>query len=89
MTTLAPSFLISKQSSPIVKFCVHLQVGKEYCVNENLEANPHFFFQFFIFPSVTLIIHMDIFFCQRFLINYMDIFSVTRDMVSFQQIPIC
>ena len=37
------------------KFCVHLQVGKVYCVNENKDANPHFafFFKFSIFPSVT------------------------------------
>ena len=51
----------------VFKFCVHLQVGKVYCVNENKDANPHFafFFQFFnfspsffnfsIFPSVALI----------------------------------
>ena len=34
------------------KFCVHLQVGKVYCVNENKDANPHFAFfsnfQFFL-----------------------------------------
>ena len=36
-------------------FCVHLQVDKVYCVNENLDANLHFvfFFKFSIFPSVT------------------------------------
>ena len=36
-------------------FCVHLQAGKVYCVNEHLDVNPHiaFFFQFYIFPSVT------------------------------------
>ena len=35
----------------VFKFCVHLQVGKDYCVNGNLDANHHltFFFQFFIF----------------------------------------
>ena len=35
----------------VFKFCVHLQAGKVYCVNEHLDANPHFafFFQFFIF----------------------------------------
>ena len=40
----------------VFKFCVRLQVGKLYCVNENLGANSHFafFFQIFIFPSVTL-----------------------------------
>ena len=25
----------------VFKFCVHLQVGKVYCVNVNLDANPH------------------------------------------------
>ena len=41
----------------VLKFCVHLQEGKMYCVNGNEDANPHyaFFFQFFIFPSFTLI----------------------------------
>ena len=40
----------------VFNFCVHLKIGKVYCVNEN--DNPHFafFFQFFLFfPSVTLI----------------------------------
>ena len=32
-------------------FCVQLQAGQVYCVNEHQDANPHFaFFQFFIFP---------------------------------------
>ena len=26
----------------IMKFCVHVQVRKVYCVNENYGANPHF-----------------------------------------------
>ena len=42
----------------VFKFCVHLQVGYVYCINENKGANPHiavFFFKFSIFPSVTLI----------------------------------
>ena len=33
----------------VFKFCVHLQVGKVYCVNENLETNPHFAFFYSIF----------------------------------------
>ena len=54
----------------VFKFCVHLQEGKVYCVNGNLDAYPHFafFFQFFIFSffhSKTYIIHIDIFFCQK------------------------
>ena len=43
----------------VFKFCVHFQVGKVYCVNENLDAYLHFafFFHFFFsfFPYVTLI----------------------------------
>ena len=41
----------------VFKFCVHLQEGKVYCVNEKKDANPHFafFFQFSFFPSFTLI----------------------------------
>ena len=41
----------------IMKFCLHFQVGKVYCVNGNLGPNPHFFFnlKFSIVPSVTLI----------------------------------
>ena len=39
----------------VFKFCVHLKVGKVYCVNENSDAYPHFafFFQISIFPSVA------------------------------------
>ena len=35
----------------VFKFCVHLQEGKVYCVNGNLDAYPHFafFFHFFFF----------------------------------------
>ena len=45
----------------VFKFCVHLREGKVYCVNGNLDANPHFafFFQFFIFSFfLSYIIHM-------------------------------
>ena len=48
----------------VLNFCVHLQVGKVYCVNGNKDANPHFafFFQFFTFSFFhSYIIHMDIF----------------------------
>ena len=51
----------------VFKFCVHFQVGKVYCVNENLDANPHFafFFQFFIFSFChSYIIHMDIYYAS-------------------------
>ena len=40
----------------VMEFCVHLQVDKMYCVNENKDANPPhfaFFYKFSIFPSVT------------------------------------
>ena len=30
----------------VLKFCVHLQVGKVYCVNGNEDANPDFAFFF-------------------------------------------
>ena len=48
------------------KFCVHLQVGKVYCVNENKDANPYFavFFHFFLLS--LYIIHMDIFSVKDF-----------------------
>ena len=41
----------------VFKFYVHFQIGKVYCVNENLDAHPHlpFFFNFSFFPSVTLV----------------------------------
>ena len=51
-------------AASVFKFCVHLQVGKLYSVNENKDANPYFvfFFQFFIFSFCrSFIIHMDIF----------------------------
>ena len=59
---------ITDFSAPICasvsKFCVHLQVGKVYCVNENKDANSYFafFLSIFIFS-----------FCRSYLI-YMDIF---------------
>ena len=41
----------------VFKLCVHLQVGKVNCVNENKGANPYvaFFLIFIFFPSVALI----------------------------------
>ena len=36
----------------VFKFCVHLQLGLVYCVNENKEAKAHFAF-FFIFSSIN------------------------------------
>ena len=59
----------------VFKFCVHLQEGKVYCVNENKDAKAHFafFFQSFIFSFFhSYIIHIDIFFCQRFFSNYLS-----------------
>ena len=53
----------------VLKFCVHLQEGKVYCVNGNNDVNPYFaFFSIFNFSFFhSYIIYMDIFFCQRFL----------------------
>ena len=48
-----------------MKFCVHLQVGKVYCVNENKDANPYIAFFHFFF-SRSLIIHMHIFSVKDF-----------------------
>ena len=53
----------------VLKLCVHLQVGKVYCVNGNKDANPHFtfFFQFFIFSFFhSYIICMDFFSVKDF-----------------------
>ena len=58
----------------VFKFCIHFQVGKVFCVGVNKDANLHFafFFQFYIFSFChSYIIHIDIFFCQRFLSNYL------------------
>ena len=43
--------------SSVFKFCVHLQVGKVYCVKVNKDAKAHFafFFKFSFFPSDALI----------------------------------
>ena len=38
----------------VFKFCVHLQVGYEYCLNENKDAEAHYAF-FSIFPSISFI----------------------------------
>ena len=56
-----------------MKFCVHFQVGKVYCVNENEGANPHFafFFQILNFSFChSYMTPMDIFH-QSFLGNYL------------------
>ena len=40
----------------VFRFCVHLQKGKLYCVNEKKDAYSYFssFFNFSCFPSVAL-----------------------------------
>ena len=38
----------------VLKFGVHLQEGKVYCVNGNKDANPHFAFFFSIFHFFLL-----------------------------------
>ena len=45
----------------VFKFCVHLQVGSLYCVNENKDAKAQFAFFFFFFFCHSYIKHMDIF----------------------------
>ena len=53
----------------VLKFCVHLQEGKEYCVNGNEDALAHFafFFHFFIFSFFhSYIMHIDIFSVKDF-----------------------
>ena len=67
-------FLSSYWSQCFEILCPHFQEGKVYCVNGNKDSNSHFafFFQFFIFSFFhSYKIHMDIFFCQRFLSNYL------------------
>ena len=53
-------FLASDGAS-VFKFCVHLQVGKVYCVNENKDAKAlyAFFFNFSLYHS--FITHMGLF----------------------------
>ena len=53
----------------VFKFCVHLQVGLVYCVNEIKDAKAHFAFFNFSFCH-SYITHVDVF-CQRFLSNYL------------------
>ena len=61
----------------VFKFCVHLKVGKVYCVNENRDAKPLFFLLFSIFH----------FFLLSLLYNGMDIFSV-KDFSAFTRLMI-
>ena len=59
-------FSVTDFSAPIgasvFKFCVHLQIGKVYCVNENLDAHPHLpsFFNFFQFFLLSLLYNTSI-----------------------------
>ena len=39
----------------VLKFCVHFQVGKVYCVNEDDFSHFAFFFQFFIFILLSFL----------------------------------
>ena len=60
----------------VLKLCVHLQVGKVYCVNGNKDANPqssfYLLFSIFHFFLLSLLYNMyGLFFCQRFLSNYL------------------
>ena len=44
----------------VFKFCVHLQVGKVYCVNKNKDAKAHFAFVFIFSFFHSYITHMDV-----------------------------
>ena len=52
MKTSVTGFSVPIEAS-VFKFCVYLQVGNVYCVNENKDAKSHFafFFQMFL-PSL-------------------------------------
>ena len=59
----------------VFTFCVHLQVDKVYCENENQDAYFHFafFFQFFNFPSVTPIKYIWTFFLSKISQQLLDL----------------
>ena len=44
-----------------LKFCIHLQVGLVYCVNENKDAKAHFAFFFNFSFCHSYITHMEVF----------------------------
>ena len=50
----------------VFKFCVHLQVGLVYCVNENKDAQAHFAFFFNFSFCHSYITHMGTFFVRDF-----------------------
>ena len=54
----------------VLKFCVHLQKGLVYCVNENKDAKAYFAFFFNFSFCHFYITYMD-FFRQSFLSNYL------------------
>ena len=54
----------------VFKFCVHLQVGEVYYVNENKDAKANFAFFFNFYFCHSYITHMDVF-RQNFLNNYL------------------
>ena len=47
----------------VIKFCVHLQVGNVYCLNENKDSKAHFAFFFSFSFCHSYITNMDVF-CQ-------------------------
>ena len=71
----------------IMKFGVHLQVDKVYCVNENKDSNLHFAVLFFKFALChSYITHMDIF-DQNFLTNYLiKDYKTFNDFVDFLKV---
>ena len=74
MKIFVADFLVPIGAS-VFKFCVHLQVGKVCCVNDNEGANSHFAFFFSIFHFFLLSLLYNTygyFFRQRFLSNYLS-----------------
>ena len=45
----------------VFKFCVHFQISKVYCVNENKDAKAHFAFFFNFSFCHSYITHMDVY----------------------------
>ena len=70
---ISVTYFSAPVGASVFKFCVHLQVGNVYYVNETEGANPDCaFFNCFLFHFSfcrSYIIHMDIF-PQRFLSKY-------------------
>ena len=67
--TISVADILVPIGASVFKFCVHLQVGLVYYLNENKEAIAHFAF-FFIF-LLSLLYNTYGRFLQSFLSNYL------------------